>query len=107
MKSDLSLTIIVKFILIIILLYILLAKILVMITDYHGGTVLHQIPMDGHQIKDKIQPSNMSTKAPVKILQGNKNKKRESWKKKIALRKKNFGSLGKGSLSIKLSSIEF
>ena len=64
-----------------------------MINDYHGG-VLHQIQEDS-EIKERIQSSNISIKAPVKLRQGNQNKKRQSWKKKIALRKKNFGSLGK------------
>ena len=47
-----------------------------------------------HETKDEVLISNLNmNSSATNRTKGNQNKKRHSWRKKIAMRKKNFGSL--------------
>ena len=83
-----------KFYMIIILLYFLLTRILLSINDYKADVELSKISEARHETKDEVLISNLNmTSSAMNRTKGNQNKKRHSWRKKIAMRKKNFGSL--------------
>ena len=83
-----------KFYIIIILLYFLLTRILLSINDYKADVELGKISEARHETKDEVLISNRNmNSSATNRTKGNQNKKRQSWRKKIAMRKKNFGSL--------------
>ena len=90
----LSLTI-ARFYVTIILLYFLLHRIIFLIKNhYKVNPSPIKSPAVGQRIKDKFNSSSLTiTNAPVRKSEGNHDKNRPGWKKKIGMRKKNFGSL--------------
>ena len=78
-----------------ILLYFLLTRIIFLVkNDYKASVDPIKTAADQQQTKDKINSSNLTiTNAPVRKSKENSDKNRHDWKKKISMRKKNFGSL--------------
>ena len=84
-----------RFYVITILLYFLLHRIIFLIKNpYKVNPSPIKSPAVGQQAKDNFNSSNLTiTNAPVRKSEGNHDKNRPGWKKKIAMRKKNFGRL--------------